>query len=75
MPARKKPGYKLTHRDYAQIYNCHVNTVSRWQRKGYPLDDPEELVAMLLMQRMLPSAVIEKGMEHIEDDYQFLTRR
>ena len=72
MPAQRKSGYKLTQEDYAQVYHCHVNTVTRWQKRNLPLDNPEALVTALLMQHKYPLSVIEKGMDAIKSDYRIL---
>lgn len=72
MALHKKTNFQLTYADYAQIYNCHINTVSRWQKKNLPLDEPEMLVAALLAQRTFPDCILEKGIEAILSDYHFL---
>jgi len=70
----KKAGYKLTQEQYARIYNVHPNTVSRWQKKRLPLDDPENLLVSLLMQRTFTDNVLGRSLEEMQRDHAQLVR-
>ncbi len=50
MPAKRKSKYKKTQREYAEIYERDVRTIREWQKKKYPLDDPEAMEAKLAEQ-------------------------
>ncbi len=50
MPAKRKAKYKKTQRVYAEMFDRDERTIRDWQKKKYPLDDPEAMEAKLAEQ-------------------------
>ena len=62
MPTRRKSKYKKTQREYAEMFNRDVRTIREWQKKKYPLDDPEA------MERKLAEQLHQRGRDDDDDE-------
>ena len=61
MAAKRKTKYKKTQKEYAEVFNRDVRTIRDWQKKKYPLDDPEAMEVKLAEQ-------LHQGGKDAEDD-------
>ena len=58
MPVLKKRKYAKTQAEYAEQYSVSVETIARYQSKGAPLDQPENMAAWLAVsQRHFPKTM------------------
>ena len=72
MAAQTKQGYRLTQEHYAYIYAVNPNTISRWQQRKLPLDDPRKLMAYITGRSSCPVALKRKGGAAVLADYKLL---
>ena len=72
MAAQTKEGYRLTQEHYAYIYAVHPNTISRWQQRKLPLDDPRKLMGYIALRSSCPLSLKRKGGAAILADYALL---